>query len=237
MEVWGAQGGGCRLQGDLFNNSPKGGYSYGKISLSSNAKLYVAVGGKGTDGTGNSDAAGGWNGGGTGSWDREDDETAGGGGGCTSIQTSKRNDGQLKNYESVKNSEVLIVAGGGGGLMFTNGDKTSNYGIGGGTSGGKSSFEGKIATQTSGFAFGQGMNYTDTGHYATAPGNYGIPGGGGGWYGGYTSYSANLESHVAINLNAGGGSGYVKSTLTEKGTTSGIRTGHGHCIITWHPAL
>ena len=233
--MWGAQGGGCRLQGVLYSNGPKGGYSYGKISLSANNKIYVAVGGKGTNGTGNADASGGWNGGGKGSWERKDDETAGGGGGCTSIQTTLKSDGQLKNYSSVKTTEVLIVAGGGGGLMFTDSDTKNNFGIGGGTNGGKSNFEGKIATQTSGFAFGQGMNYTDTGHYSTEPGDYGIPGGGGGWYGGFTSYTN--QANGDKNLNAGGGSGYVKSTLTEKGTTSGIRTGHGHSIITWHPAL
>ena len=87
-----------------------------------NQNVYVSVGGKGGDGKVLSRAYGGWNGGGDGESDQQDDEAMAGGGGCTSIQISLKSDGQLKNYASVKNTDVLIVAGGGGGGY------TSNYG-------------------------------------------------------------------------------------------------------------
>ena len=83
--------------------------------MNKNQAVYIAVGGKGEDGKVGSRTTGGWNGGGDGEWDHCDNECMGAGGGCTSIQKTLKSDGRLKFYESVKNSDVLIVAGGAGG--------------------------------------------------------------------------------------------------------------------------
>ena len=215
-----------------------------------NQNVYVSVGGKGGDGKVLSRAYGGWNGGGDGESDQQDDEAMAGGGGCTSIQISLKSDGQLKNYASVKNTDVLIVAGGGGGGY------TSNYGrddlinqYGGGSVGAKAWYNingenhqyTEQATQTSGYAFGQGQSAP-----TTVPANSEIPGGGGGWYGGYTVIPT-VGSTYAV---AGGGSGYIGTMLSNGTTIAGNQTipsptggteiGHsdnGYCKITWHPAL
>ncbi|WP_244870433.1 glycine-rich protein, partial [Segatella albensis] len=115
LEVWGAASG-CKMgDGNLLSHVyGKGGYSYGYYSMNANQVIYVSVGGKGDDGQFQSRNKGGWNGGGDGEWDHNDNESMAGGGGCTSIQASLIEDGQLLNYEFVKNIDVLIVAGGAG---------------------------------------------------------------------------------------------------------------------------
>jgi hypothetical protein len=245
--VWGAQGGKARLNGVLMSGYAGGGYSVGNISLSINNYLYIAVGGKGTDGQVGKNASGGWNGGGASSWDYSDDEVAGSGGGCTSITSTKRSDGQLKNYSSVKTTEVLIVAGGGGGVSWADYNIHSGpYGYGGGISGGATHNTSKVANQSSGYSFGLGQSYSDTGKNYTGQ-TIGIPGGGGGYYGGYCDLSEGQKK--ANSSCAGGGSGYIGgvtngSTIAGNQTipspTGGTETGHtgnGYCKITWHPAL
>ena len=241
LEVWGAASG-KRLQGNtIFNYYGRGGYSYGYYSMNANQVIYVSVGGKGDDGQFQSRNKGGWNGGGDGEWDHADDESMAGGGGCTSVQISLKGDGQLFNYESVRNTDVLIVAGGGGG----------GYGnqYGGGDSGSIPTvnvnnkptdlYELKQATQDSGYAFGQGQSaITDF----TGAGNSEIPGGGGGWYGGYTIIPIIGSTYVA----AGGGSGHIGIMLTNGATIAGDQTfpkpkggtetghsGDGYAIISW----
>ena len=242
--------------GSIYHDSyGRGGYSYGNYVMNSNKALYISVGGKGQDGTYQSRSTGGWNGGGDGEWDHQDDECMGAGGGCTSIQTSKRNDGQLRYYESVRNSEVLIVAGGGGaGLPYMThiaeiAKHVNQYG--GGETGAKAwydigeDYENSVytqqATQTSGYAFGLGQSAP-----STITTNSEIPGGGGGWYGGYTVIPTVAYTFAA----AGGGSGHIGTMLTNGATIAvnatmpsppgGTETGHsgnGYCKITWHPAL
>ena len=219
LEVWGAQGGNSLDNGVLTSNKYYAGYSKSNIKLNKNDKLYVTVGGRGEDGKLNNIAKGGFNGGGNGTWDHNDDEALAGGGGATSIQNSLLGDGQLKNYENNKSS-VLIVAGGSAGNGVTvNSDYFSKYkfsygggfigGVGGTTKDGNSNdytiFN--VATQNSGYTFGLGQSTDDiTGNY-----NQEAPGAGGGWYGGLA-----LTNTVAATLPysyAGGGSGYIGNYL------------------------
>ena len=230
----------------------RGGYSYGNYSMNKNQAIYIAVGGKGEDGKVGSRTTGGWNGGGDGEWDHGDDECMGAGGGCTSIQKTLKSDGRLKFYESVKNSDVLIVAGGAGGgsVSYVEEGKLVNK-YGGGTVGDISSYNidnglevyenNKQATQTSGYAFGQGQSAP-----STITNNSEIPGGGGGWYGGYTVIPTVHYTYAT----AGGGSGHIGTMLTNGQTIAGNQTipspsggtetghsGNGYCKITWHPSL
>ncbi len=218
--------------------------------MSVNQAIYVSVGGKGQDGTYQSRAKGGWNGGGDGEWDHNDDECMGAGGGCTSIQKSLKGDGQLKNYESVKNTDVLIVAGGGGG-GYSVYYSIDNSQYAGGEIGSKTGYVtsannmtyGNQATQTSGYAFGIGQSASyDYNKYK----NCDVPGGGGGWYGGYTIIPTADNTYAY----AGGGSGHIGTMLTNGATIAGNQTfssptggteighsGNGYARITWMPVL
>ena len=251
LEVWGASSG-LSLVSNTTNNSycGKGGFSYGCYQMSVNQAIYVSVGGKGQDGTYQSRTKGGWNGGGDGEWDHSDDEFMAAGGGCTSIQKSLKGDGQLKNYESVKNTDVLIVAGGGGG-GYSVYYSIDNSQYAGGDIGSKTGYitsannmtYGNQATQTSGYAFGIGQSASyDYNKYK----NCDVAGAGGGWYGGYTISPTSSD----IWSWAGGGSGHIGSMLTDgfmkagnesmPSTSGGTETGHsgnGYCKITWHPSL
>jgi len=238
--VWGAASGKRVQDGILQNRYGRGGYSYGNYSMNKNQAIYIAVGGKGEDGKVGSRTTGGWNGGGDGEWDHCDNECMGAGGGCTSIQKTLKSDGRLKFYESVKNSDVLIVAGGAGGGSEKYGGGTvgdiSSYNI----NNGLEVYE-KQATQTSGYAFGQGQSAPSTITY-----NSEMPGGGGGWYGGYTVIPTVSNTYAT----AGGGSGHIGTMLTNGVTiagnqsfpspTGGTETGHsgnGNAKITWMPVL
>ena len=244
LEVWGAQSGKHFQNGVLENNLyGRGGYSLGNYSMNNNQTIYIAIGGKGEDGKYQTRVSGGWNGGGDGEWDHNDNEAMSGGGGCTSLQRSLRGDGQLKHYESVKNTDVLIVAGGGGGQGLSYNETWAGGEVGSiafyylngkRTNGGQ-------ATQTSGYSFGQGQSAP-----STIKRNSEVPGGGGGWYGGYTIIPTAENTYA----NAGGGSGHIGTMLTNGATiagnqsfpspTGGTETGHsgnGYCKITWMPAL
>ena len=217
LEVWGAGGGNGIHNSEVVENDYYAGYSSGDITLSKDDKLYIAVGGKGTDATVGNSSAGGFNGGGAGDWDHNDDESMGGGGGATSIQNALIGDGELKNYENNKDN-VLIVAGGSAGGGQTEKEpyysqyKLSNGGgyIGGaaGTTNWRGTYNAiPSATQDSGYAFGLGASGTDI----TIYNNQEAPGAGGGWYGGYTL----TEDYVTTTKFsfAGGGSGYIGSSL------------------------
>ena len=211
LEVWGAQGGASLVNGSVNTFSTGlGGYSSGIGYYEAGTVLYVVVGGKGANGTYRSDAAGGYNGGGLGTWDNSDDEASGGGGGATHIAKAT---GVLSNLSSQRD-KVLIVAGGGGGGSF-------NYapGNGGGYEGGANS-TGLKATQTIGNAFGKGQDATGTGD------SDGVGGGGGGYYGGYTRNENGKSA-------GGGGSGYVGAMTYDGYTQSGVQSGNGKAKITY----
>ena len=188
--------------------------------------MYIVVGGKGTAGNNRLDTIpyrgyGGYNGGGNSAISVEIlnttgqyYETGGGGGGATHIATTNR--GVLSNYDSYRN-DVLIVSGAGGGSMaapsgngggfkgtnsvgYVASSSNSNI-VGGNTVGG---------TQNTGYAFGQGQDALD-GIYG-GWGAEGNGGGGGGWYGGTASQVIGEYS----DDSGAGGSGYLKSTLTNK---------------------
>ena len=202
IKVAGASGGGYQgLCG-------RGGVSQGNIYVTAGTTLYVYVGGNGLNHNG-------WNGGGS------SGSFAGikyCGGGATDIR-----------YAAGNLSTRIIVAGGGGGA-----DDESAYdgigGNGGGISGANGIGRGggvsaRGATQTSGYAFGQGGPGT----------NYDAGGGGGGYYGGYGAGSNN-------NGGGGGGSGYISGmpgcaasvngyVFTTYGMATGANRGDGYAQI------
>ena len=222
LEVWGAEGGRSRGNGNWMGNGGKGGYSKGKFATSSGQHFYVVVGGKGHDavlGTGNIviSAIGGYNGGGGGNCDDDNEvggEASGAGGGATHIAKaapSGSTNYQLRNYSSNRN-DVLIVAGGGGGASWD-----LNGGAGGGETGGSGTTTGTIIYG----GFGYGANAVGMGR------DDGVAGGGGGWQGGNTCNASSGGS------NAGGGSGYIGG-VTDGTTTAGVRSGNGHARIVFY---
>jgi hypothetical protein len=226
LEVWGAQGG-----ASFGATGGKGGYSNGVISINTNNNLYICIGQYTGDVGSTYDSSGisAYNGGGKGSSS---------GGGATHI--AKANRGELKNYSSYK-SEVYIVAGGGGAGADVNWG-TGTGGAGGGTSGGIGTDYSTVAqratggSQTSPGVNGRYSNQSNInvinapgfgqGGSSNAGGNYG-GGGGGGWYGG-GGYPWAGSGAV--------GSGYIGG-VSNGSTTSGVQSGHGKAVITWHPAV
>lgn len=186
LEVWGAQGG----QGGT-NIGGKGGYSVGNLAITSNASLYVYVGGQGNGSSSNSTSSskltGGFNGGGA---SYQGTAPRGSGGGATDIRI-----GQDSLYARV------IVAGGGGGNLYYN-NQSYTGGIGGGLVGtnGDVGYGGTQTAAGIGYektnadwlagSFGVGGGYNNAGTNT-------VCGGGGGWYGG------------GSGNGAGGGSGWV----------------------------
>ena len=237
LEVWGGQGGAYGNDQSLGGGAG-GGYAAGNVSLQAGNVLYVVVGGAGMKGgcgwsTGKDDytAYGGYNGGGTGRWLGTGDNAnytvvAGGGGGATHIG---KTNALLKNTAI---GNLYIVAGGGGGTgdsCAAGRGTSSGGGSGGGTNGGSTSsnnYGGNDthttnagATQSSGYAYGQGGDY----------------GGGGGLYGGYGAIGgASWSSSDGGNgwvAGATGGSGYVGG-VTGGTMSNGVRAGHGYARIT-----
>lgn len=192
LETWGAQGGTSLNNNVLTTPGGYGGYSKGVVYLKKGETLYIYVGGKGQDGTKGKNATGGYNGGGSGTWDTTDDESGGAGGGATHIAKAS---GLLSSLESNKSS-ILIVAGAGGGSSWT-----YEVGHGGGFTGVVTKTTNQsVANQVMGYAFGKGQNATGVGA------NDGVGGGGAGYYGGY--------SNDVKNKSAGaGGSGYIGNDL------------------------
>lgn len=198
LETWGAQGG-C----SLYNNKQNctkigyGGYSTGEITLKKGEVLYVYVGGAGANGALKVNSAGGYNGGGLGTWDNKDDETSGGGGGATHIAKVS---GLLSTLESNKDS-IIMVSGGAGGQSAS----SLQAGSGGGFRGGISTVTNQsIVSQDTGYAFGKGQDANGTAD------SDGVGGGGGGFYGGYMN-------NVSSKSSGSGGSGYIgNSSLSNR---------------------
>ena len=193
IELWGAQGGTSLDTGSLSGSYSRvggyGGYSKGSIALNRGDKFYVYVGGRGTNAINGGDASGGWNGGGSGTWDHEDDESAGAGGGSTDFRIIKGEWNESKSLAS-----RLIVAAGGGGAAYNQAG-----GYAGGLIGGQA-YYGGIANQSSGYAFG----YGGPGIFQNS--NVEVAGGGGGYYGGIARSSGQSNVYRAAG---GGGSSYI----------------------------
>lgn len=236
LEVWGAQGGQGRGNGEWKSQGGKGGYSTAIVNVTPGETFYIAVGGRGADGTKGqgtptTTAAGGFNGGGGGSCDDDTSdsgfEASGGGGGATHIATAT---GVLSSLSGNREA-ILVVAGGGGG-----GSWSQTGGYGGGTIGGTGADNSGVGgTQDSGFAFGLGATATEGGA------SNGCGGGGGGWYGGQKNTN-NADTNAG-----GGGSGHVTENNiygeTLAGNTSfkapdgSAETGHpgnGYARITFY---
>ena len=205
FQVWGASGGDGVSYNQIYSShAGLGGYSEGVINLKEKTTTYVLVGGVGRRATVNCNPSqchslsysctrdvpdsGGYNGGG---WTADTNYDAGGGGGGTDIRL-----GTNSLY-----ARVIVAGGGGGGdnshgTSGTGGHDDGSGGYGGGATAGKYYIngvaQGNVATQTTGYKFGEGASPTLC---------WDIPGGGGGWFGGFTS------EHN--NGGGGGGSGFV----------------------------
>lgn len=230
LETWGAQGGKGSWGSSKFNRiGGYGGYSSGFIYLNKGDVLYINVGGQGNSMYDVGSIAGGYNGGGSGYYERVD-ENSGSGGGATHIAIKS---GLLSNLKSSVDDILIVAGGGGGGATCGAGSLVSMTdisvgGSGGGylgtsnmsntASGGTQNDSGSIISQSllvpgtyittpinhlySVGSFGQGGN--DIGYQSQKCGS--TAGGGGGFYGG-----------VASNYSGTGGSGYIgNSSLTNK---------------------
>ncbi len=226
IEVWGAQGGDASCDS---RPGGYGGYSVVYANINVGTPLFINVGGKGNTATNNnSPVDGGYNGGGKG---RISDglgsqgECSGSGGGATSVAL---NSGTLNTLsEHIEDGKILVVAGGGGGSSYYHSMGSYRcYGSGGhgggvngvdaydwaknscnavassGGYGGMQVADTRTATYMGPGSFGQG-GWLD---------NFGQSGGGGGFYGGYSSGA----------LGSGGGSGYIGSQLLVQNISNNI---------------
>lgn len=222
IECWGAQG-----QNDDDALGGRGGYAKGNLTVSPGEVLNIYVGGQGNG------ANGGWNGGGS------EDYYGYAGGGASDVRQA-----------GTGLTDRKIVAGGGGGAGWYGEDReynACNGGAGGGISGingstAGSAVPGEGATQTTGYAFGQGSYFPPA--YLTSGPQWAAGAGGGGYYGGKSGMMSYGDCP-----GGGGGSGYIGG-LTDgeliAGNTSipapggGSETGHsgnGYVRITWTAAL
>ncbi len=224
LEVWGAQGGdssNTSTYGGKMGSSSIGGlgaYSSGNIYLYKNEKIYVVIGGKGSNSQMNevSVLSGGYNGGGNGGGSGSSFTSLGcysgaGGGGATHMATIS---GILSTFKSHENY-LLIVAGGGGGAINHNYENSDGGSAGGyiGNSGaylkyttcGVSLGIKKGGTQSFGYQIGLGQTGRNAVNVSCA--QSGAGGGGGGFYGGLAQIE-NLDSS-----SGAGGSGYIGNTL------------------------
>lgn len=225
----------------------QGGKSQGDYQAPKDKILYICVGGKGTEGDRVNIGIGGYNGGGNGGTaviNEKGQPLKRGDGGSGATHICLKN-GVLKDLKTAyENNQLLMVAGGQGGAQYP-----STGLFGGGTEGGKPTDKaGKTfgaATQSIGFAFGQGQTGRN-GTKGTQNGGEGNGGGGGGLYGGY----APTNTGNLTNCPGGGGSGYVntkllnvnaktiagnKSFLSPSGVSEAGHAGNGAALITWLP--
>ena len=204
LEAWGAQG------GSLYATGGKGGYATGRWTCTSATNIYVGVGGSPGTTTG-----AGYNGAG-GSRNGSSLVYKSGGGGGTHIAYGTVNRGLMKNYADYTNELLIIAGGGGGGTKYYSDGTPMPGGAGGGTTVGNIQH-----------VIGQGTPSTIAGT-ATAPLG---EGGGDGTGSGYKSGTFQESSGHVYSGN--GGTGYVKSGLTNSSQTTGSRSGNGQAKITW----
>ena len=178
VELWGASGGASRAAGQYGT----GGYSSGYIYLTLGERLYVYVGGVGNSVTGTNNTRGGWNGGGSVSYNGSGTIGGGTGGGATDIRLVS---GAWNDYTSL-NSRIM-VAGGAGGASYECCDRSF------GNAGGNGGYIGKV---TSSFGAGTTSYVTWSGRYPAMNGA-----GGGGFFGG--------AGGGCWNCGGSGGSSYI----------------------------
>ena len=230
FELWGAQGGDARGNGNNElqpDSGGKGAYVSGRIKLKHRTMLYLYIGGKGEDQdcyeNCKSPSKGGFNGGGEGGrdlWDETHPESSAGGGGATDIRLISGD-----NNEALK-SRIIVAAGGGGAESSSETDgKFNDYrgGHGGTIEGIKFNTLTKVGKQKpdsdSSSSFGKGSSGMSIGQEKNGEITYygGSTGGGGGGYYGGSSYTYDeLKQNKFQYLVSGGagGSSYV-SGYTE----------------------
>ena len=176
IESWGGQGGTSVGNNEDQEAGGYGAYSVGEVILYEGDTLYINVGGKGEKGAIEYNAKGGYNGGGNATHDNSDNESAGGGGGASSVATAS---GTLASLSGNKSAVLMVAAGGGGSAWYVgpSAGGFKSYASGHSTS--------NIATQTTGYAFGQGQSAPDLDGTRSTASADGVAGAGGGWYGGY----------------------------------------------------
>ncbi len=208
------------------------------MSGSNNKPYYIVVGSAGQKGQAPNGGNGGYNGGGKGGNSDNDKHSAGdGGGGATHIAITT-NRGVLKNYKNYS-SEIIIVAGGGGGAcQWINNGFTECAGGGTSTStvySHENAYNISGATQTTGYAFGEGQSANaKTGGICGSEGN---GGGGGGWYGGFALNLTNTSANSS-NCSGSGGTGHINTSYISNATMSnGVQSGNGKALITWMPVI
>lgn len=222
FEVWGGSGGDA-TNGSLVAEGGLGGRSKGYKKMQRGDNVYIFAGG-----TADAISAGA-NGGGVGGSDSRNNKYGSYGGGATHIATDSS---VLKSPDSVRyerRSSVLIVAGGGGGGAI-NGTTVNKGGAGGGEQGGNGS-DGVLGGRQISSSSDPAHNF---GHAQTLTYNserdYGMAGGGGGWYGG---------NYGSRGPSGGGGSGYIDGVapFTHNGkyypaeTEAGVNKGNGRAYI------
>ena len=234
FEVWGAQGGNSNWGKQLAQKGGKGGYSIGAYTVTKEKKVFVFVGGKGTDADSNFvEKLGGFNGGGIGGTDAANAYgSSGGGGGATDIRL----------FMNDLYSRIIVAgAGGCGDNYYTN---LGGFGPSGGGFNGSDGILRKTGTITYGYG-GTGGNQTHGGvSYkvrGATDGGFGFGGngstkykanggggGGSGWFGGAGgSSSGNHSDPSGVSGNGGGGSGYIGKVKSLKfyGITKQMKSG------------
>ena len=225
----------------------QGGKSKGDYQTQKGTTLYICVGGKGKAGDRAKIGEGGYNGGGNGGTAVINDKgqpLKRGDGGCGATHICL-DDGVLSKLKTAyEQNRLLMVAGGQGGAQYPTGSGPFGGGNEGGRPTNKAGTTFKAATQTDGFAFGQGQTGRN-GTTKTQNGGEGNGGGGGGLYGGISPQAQGSKT----NSPGGGGSGYVnkkllvngetiagnKSFLSPLGVSETGHAGNGAALITWLP--
>ena len=196
IEAWGASGGTGKTNGKLKYAGGNGSYTKGDILLNQDDNLYIYVGEAGKNAASVSKyvgGLGGFNGGAKGGDDSNKDadpEPGGGGGGSTDIRLVSGNN-DWSNFDSLK-SRIMVSAGAGGGNYAGIG------GSGGGIQGTLGVGNTTPVTQTSGYAFGSGMNGSNC--------SDGGGGAGSGYYGGFSATNG-------CGVSGEGGSSFISGHL------------------------
>ncbi|MBQ6449616.1 hypothetical protein IJJ08_01800 [bacterium] len=206
VELWGASGGPAYVVTAPLAVQNEGGYAAGNIQVPQNTSLFIYVGEEGKTGVLYSDTQNAYNGGGTGG-------------------------------SGLKSQSSTNDAGGGGGAVINYVNEALKYNDSAGISGGLQGYGNKQAwhymtydsmsssdaTQVSGYDFGIGQN-------GSGGPSEGIPGAGGGWYGGYINTKPGCAT---CGAGSGGGSSYISghtgcvavTSLTDTTPKAGCDTG------------
>ena len=205
IELWGAQGGDSRYQntGNIRKDSgAKGAYVSGEIYIAGTTVMYLYIGGRGENQFSRTQVAskGGYNGGGMGGVDLNDEkdpESGSGGGGATDFRLKTVENNELASLKS----RIIVASGGVGSSSANSSRKDTTYkGFDGGmVKGGGNGTICIAGTQTKGI-FGKGG---DGKNFSSADFEHGgsTAGSGAGYYGGYTK---KINADI---IEAGGASG------------------------------